>query len=151
MRVQDIMTTGVVTTTPDTSAEAAWSLMRQKNIQHLVVQDKGRLVGLVSAADTGGPRGVALRRNRVVGDLMTPHVVTTPASTTIKKAANVMRGRSIGSLVVVDSGRPVGIITVSDLLTLIGQGATRNAVRATRPTLSHRVPHRKRHTSAAAW
>jgi CBS domain-containing protein len=151
MRVQDIMTTGVVTTTPDTSAEVAWNLMRQKHIQHLIVEDKGRLIGLVSATDAGGTRGTALRKGRVVGDIMSQPVVTTPATTTIRKAANVMRGRSIGSLIVVKDGRPVGIITVSDLLTLIGQGATRNAVTASRPLLHHRVPHRKRHTAAGAW
>ena len=151
MRVQDIMTTGVATTTPETSAEAAWELMRLRAIRHLVVQEGRQLVGLLSATDAGGTRGATLRKGCVVSDLMTPGVVTVPSTTTVRKAANVMRGRSIGSLVVTAKGQPVGIVTVSDLLELIGHGGGRGEDPRKRPELHHRAPHRKRHVSTGAW
>jgi CBS domain-containing protein len=69
----------------------------------------------------------------------------------VRQTANVMRGRSIGRLVVVDSGRATGIVTVSDLLELVGRGLDRGAVTTTRRTLSHRVPHRKSKGVVAAW
>ena len=150
MRVQDIMSKGVVTTTPDTNADVAWNLMRQKGIQHLVVEEGGRLVGVLSARDAGGSRGATARKGRAVADLMTASVVTVPAETTVRQAANIMRGRSIGSLVVIARDRPIGIITVSDLLTLLGHGVGR-AEQPARPLLQHRAPHRKRHTAAGAW
>jgi CBS domain-containing protein len=150
MRVQDIMTRGVVTTTPDTDADVAWNLMRQQGIQHLVVQEGKRVVGMLSARDAGGGRGAALRKGRAVAELMSGPVVTVPATATVRQAANVMRGRSIGSLVVLARERPIGIITVSDLLTLLGHGVGRPEQPA-RPLLQHRVPHRKRHTAAGAW
>ena len=47
---------------------------------------------------------------------MTPYVVTVKPDTSVYRAANPMRGQSIGSLIVVDRGRAVGIVTVADLL-----------------------------------
>ena len=59
---------------------------------------------------------------------MTAPAVTVEPTTTVRQAANVMRGRSIGCLVVVESGRAIGIVTVSDLLELVGRGLDRGAV-----------------------
>jgi CBS domain-containing protein len=149
MRVQDIMSEGIEVTTPKAPADDAWALMKQRGIQHLVVRDGQTLVGLLSARDAGGDRGAAIRRGRTVEELMTRGVVTVAPTDTVRKAANTMRGRSIGSVVVIDAGRPVGIITVSDLLDVLGHGGDRGV--AQRPLLHHRVPHRKRHVSTGPW
>ena len=63
---------------------------------------------------------------------------------TIRRVANLMRGRSIGCVVVTRDGELEGIITVSDLLGLLGKGQERPAP-ATRAHLHYRVPHRKQH------
>jgi CBS domain-containing protein len=72
-------------------------------------------------------------------------------TTTVRKAANLMRGRSIGCLVVTKRDRIVGIVTVADLLELVGRGADRPVASTTRWTLKHRAPHRKRHRAAGVW
>ena len=149
MRVQDMMTRGIEATTPKTSADDAWAFMKQRGIRHLVVKDGKVLVGVLSAHDAGGERGAALRSGRTVEEMMTRGVVTVAPSDTVRKVANMMRGRSIGSVVVIDDARLVGIITVSDLLEVLGRGGDRGAVQ--RPPLQHRVPHRKRHMSAGPW
>jgi CBS domain-containing protein len=77
--------------------------------------------------------------------------VTVEPTRTVRQAANLMRGRSIGCLVVVEAGRAIGIVTVSDLLELVGRGFDRGALTSSRPTLSHRVPHRKSKGVVAAW
>jgi CBS domain-containing protein len=82
---------------------------------------------------------------------MTRRVVTVPPATTLRKAANLMRGRSIGCLVVADRDRIVGIVTVADLLDLIGRGVERPVASARRWTLKHRTPHVKRHRAAGVW
>jgi CBS domain-containing protein len=74
-----------------------------------------------------------------------------PPVATIRKAANLMRGRSIGCLVVTRRDRIAGIVTVTDLLDLIGRGLERPAGSAARRTLKYRTPHRKRHRSAGVW
>jgi CBS domain-containing protein len=141
MRVEDVMTRGIQTISPKASADDAWNLMRTQRIHHLVVTDGARTVGILSDRDAGGARGASVRQNREVRDLMT----------TIRKAANVMRGRSIGCLVVADRARTMGIVTVADLMDLLGRGLERSVTSATRPLLQHRVPHRKQHRGGAAW
>ena len=151
MRVQDIMTTGVKTITPATAAADAWNTMRINRIHHLVVIKESQVVGVLSDRDAGGRRGAALRTNTAVADLMSAPAVTVEPALTVRQAANLMRGRSIGCLVVVESARVVGIVTVSDLLELLGRGMERGVATSTRWTLKHRAPHRKSHRSTAAW
>ncbi len=152
VRVQDVMTEAVEVVAVDTSAEQAFDRMRARRIHHLVVTDGGRVVGVFSHRDAGGGRGAALRQGRTVGELMTPAPVTVQPDTPIRKAANLMRGRAIGSLVVTDRiGRLKGIVTVADLLELLGRGIARPVVASTRWTLNHRAPHRKLHGGSPRW
>ena len=151
MRVQDFMTDAVRTVSPTMAAEDAWQLMQQAGIHHLVVLDGARLVGLVSDRDLGGARGGSLRKGKRVADVMTTDVVTVLPETPVRKVANVMRGRTIGCVVVAVGDRVRGIVTVADLLELLGRGAERPAPTAVRPTLNHRVPHTKRHRSTGSW
>jgi acetoin utilization protein AcuB len=136
---------------PASTAEDAWELMRSKGVRHLVVTDGGRVVGVLSNRDAGGRQGSPVRRNRTVAELMTGRVVTVPPTTTLRKAANLMRGRSIGCLVVTERERIVGILTVADLLDLVGRGANRPVASVRRFTLKHRTPHVKRHRAAGVW
>ena len=150
MRVADVMASDVQTVSPDSAAADAWSLMRRKGIHHLVVVSGTRVAGVLSDRDAGGRGGDGLRRQSRVSDLMTTPVVTVDSHTTVRRTANLMRGRSIGCVPVVDGRRLVGIVTVSDLLELVGRGAGRD-VRPERPALHHRVPHHKRKNSDGMW
>jgi CBS domain-containing protein len=151
MRVQDVMTEGIKTIAPTAAAEDAWNMMRFNRIHHLVVTKGRRVVGVLSDRDAGGRRGVSVRMNGVVADLMTAPAVTVEPTMTVRQAANTMRSRSIGCLVVVESGHAIGIVTVSDLLELVGRGLGRGAVTTTRRTLNHRTPHRKSKGVVSAW
>ena len=151
MRVQDVMTGNVKTIAPTAAADEAWSTMRLNRIHHLVVTKGRRVAGVLSERDAGGPRGAAVRANKAVADLMTAPAVTVEPTMTVRQAANVMRGRSVGCLVVVDAGHAIGIVTVSDLLELVGRGLDHGAVTTTRRTLNHRTPHRKSKGVVAAW
>lgn len=50
-RVEEIMTTALVTLDPRATAEEGLALMTRKRIRHLPVLDQGKLVGLVSIGD----------------------------------------------------------------------------------------------------
>lgn len=148
MRLQDVMTREVKTVSPETAADAAWDVMKARGIHHLVVTKGRAIVGILSDRDAGGRLGAQVRKGHVVGDLMTEPVLTVAPETTVRKAANLMRGRSIGCLVVADAGRVIGIVTVSDLLELVGRGLDRQVETTTRWTIKHRAPHRKGRTAA---
>lgn len=151
MRVQDVMTTSVETVVPTADVAVASELMRRRSIHHLVVVEGTSIRGLFSSRDAGGRRGVTARKGQPVSEFMTAPVVTVSPDATVRKAANLMRGRSIGSLVVTDDGGIVGIVTVADLLELLGRGTERPVETGKRWTLKHRSPHRKRATSAGVW
>jgi CBS domain-containing protein len=152
MRVAEIMTAGVQTVSPGTPAANARERMRTEQIHHLLVQEGAELVGVLSARDLGrsGGRGRAPKK-LVVADFMTPRVVTVAPGTSVHRAANLMRGHSIGSLIVVDEGHAVGIVTVADLLDWIDENRRHRADRQTPPDLHYRVPHRKQHRAGGAW
>ena len=151
MRARDVMTTGVLTVTPNTPAPEAMQLMRQKRIHHLLVKDGSTRIGIVSDRDLGGRQAPSVTREKTVGDLMTPSVITVDADATPRQIANVMRGRSIGCVVVTEHGRTVGLITVSDLLDLLGRGVARPVTEARRRDLHHRTPHRRTTNPSGLW
>jgi acetoin utilization protein AcuB len=125
VRIAEIMTRQVRAVAPELPADEAWELMRQNRIRHLVVLSNGYVVGVLSERDAGGKRGASLRAQSHVADLMTAHVATIESDATVRKAANLMRGRTIGCLPVIDGPKLVGIVTASDLLELVGRGHAR--------------------------
>lgn len=151
MRVRDVMSTGVKSVATKLPADDAWRWMRAERIHHLVVLDGKVVAGVISDRDAGGPRGAAVRAGHDVGELMTKQVVTVNPDTTVKRVANLMRGRSIGCVVVTDQGRVAGIVTTADLLELLGRGAIRPTPTARRRALNYRAPHRKRHKAYGIW
>ena len=151
MRVNEIMSTSLATVAANTPADVAWETMRGRRIHHLVVMDGKRIAGILSDRDAGGARGQAVRAGHAVSELMTSHVVTVPGDAPLKKAANLMRGRSIGCVVVVDKQHPIGIVTTSDLLELLGRGAIKPSPVSKRAPLNYRAPHKKRHRAFGVW
>src|ERR1700740_2769947 len=49
--VRDIMSSPVITVTPDTSVQTCMQLMTEKRVRHLPVADGGRVIGMVSIGD----------------------------------------------------------------------------------------------------
>lgn len=149
MRLKEIMTTPVVCVDPEDDADTAWSRMTLAGIRHLLVQEGPTLLGVLSERDLGGRKGRALRRGRTVRELMSPKAFSATPHTTLRQAANLMRGRLIGCLPVVEDGRVVGIVTATDVLDELGRGSSRPAAQAKRramrlPPSSAREARRKR-------
>ena len=151
MRVNEVMSSHPKTVPITASADAAWEMMRADRIHHLVVMDGKKVAGVFSARDAGGAHGGPIRDGHQVGDLMSREVVTVEKNTPVKRVANLMRGHTIGSVVVVDKGNPVGIVTTSDLLELLGRGAIRPTPVSKRAPLNYRAPHTKRHRAFGVW
>lgn len=142
MRIREVMTEPVETVPPSMALGQAAGLMRTLRVHHLVVKEGSKVIGVLSASDL--PRAGAAHDERVVRDLMSLNVATIDEGETVRRAANLMRGRSIGCVVATRSGKMVGIVTVSDLLALLGKGGERRAS-APRASLHYRVPHEKQH------
>lgn len=133
MRVYDVMSKAVETVKPTVHASEAKTRMRKRNIHHLVVTRGAQVVGIVSDRDLGGLKLPRSLGDWTVEDVMTAPVVTVTTRTPVRRAASLMKGRSIGSLVVTSaSGKLAGIVTAADLLELLARDA------------DHRVNERRR-------
>ena len=121
MRVKDVMARKVETVSVSDSALDARELMRSLKIRHLVVMDGAAVAGVVSSRDLAGmnlsPDGPG------VEDVMSYPAVAVDPETPVRRAANLLRGRTIGCLPVVSEGKVIGIVTTTDLLELLGRGA----------------------------
>ena len=122
MRLQELMSTPVFTVTTQAPVREAQTLMRGKEIHHVIVTEAGRPVGFLSSYALRDADPTA--RCRAVMDT---GIVTAPPRTTARQAANLFRGRSVSCLAVVEDGDIVGVVTVSDLLELVGGGMDRPA------------------------
>ena len=146
MRVFEIMSGRVVTVSPDTPVAEARALLNANGIRHLVVTVHGEVVGVISDRTLAGPGGDGFS----VAQLMTSPAVTVESTDPVKKAANLMEGRTLDCLPVVIRGQLAGILTTTDVLRAVGKKGVRPDVRRRR-TLNHRVPHRKTHSATGKW
>jgi len=136
MRVYEVMSKAVETVKPAVHASEAKTRMKQKKIHHLVVTKGSVLAGIISDRDLGGPKLPKSLGQWTVEDLMTTPVVTVTTRTPVRRAAALMKGRSIGSLVVTSAnGKVAGIVTVSDLLDLIARRPERLSNRELRKAM----------------
>jgi acetoin utilization protein AcuB len=133
MRLAEIMSTPAITIECSASVADARALMRLRRVRHLVVTDRGKPAGVVSDHDLGAAVGP-------LTEVMSPKLVSATPETTVRAAANLLRGRNVGCLPVFEGKKLVGIVSVSDLLGLLGKGAERPVTRTKRWTLKHRGP-----------
>jgi dTDP-glucose pyrophosphorylase len=97
--------------------EALETITKNSRQAVMVVEQSGRLVGIVTDGDIrrGLLRGVAIDGR--VADLMNPRPLTTPAGTARAEALALMQQRSLRHLPVVDgAGRLVDVMLLEDLL-----------------------------------
>lgn len=128
MYVRDYMSDELITVRRDTSLVECQDLIRRHHINRLpVVDDNMQLVGLVTRdlIDKNLPSQSAsydryelnyLLDQLKASDIMIQDVQTTRPDSLLDQAAKKMSEHFIGSLVVVDQGQSVGIITYKDIL-----------------------------------
>lgn len=116
LTVSDLMTTSLVTVKANETIKEAHAEMQIGVYRHLpVVDDRGRLVGVVSDRDLLGV--LASRKPRKVSEVMTRDIMTTLPDTPAADAATMMLDNKIGSVLVVDEEENlVGMVTQTDYL-----------------------------------
>ena len=120
MLVQDIMTSPVITISPDVSLQEAYRIMQEKGIRHLPVLEFEKLVGVITDRDlrlaTSALAPTPFPPDAKVSAIMCRSPFTADPADPVEDAARLMREKKIGCLPVVDDDRLVGIITGLDLL-----------------------------------
>jgi CBS domain-containing protein len=122
VRIQEIMTTSVVTAAPDLSARAVAALMRDQNVGSVVLIDEtGRPVGMVTDRDlTVDLLAEAADPETPAESAATTPVVTGRHDMELEEAAALMVGHRIRRLPVMDGDALVGIVTLDDIAVRTG-------------------------------
>jgi CBS domain-containing protein len=147
MRAHQIMTKDVITVTPHTTIEEAAKIMLRTHVSGLpVMDDAGRLVGIVSESDflrrgeigTGRKRPAWLQffmgpgkaasefvheRGRKVEDVMTQDPITVGEETPLEDLIGLMEKNDIKRLPVMTGRTLKGIVTRSNLLQAVASMA----------------------------
>jgi CBS domain-containing protein len=140
MRAHQIMTKPVITVTPDATVLEAANLMLRYHISGLpVVDNAGRLTGIVSEGDfirrseigTGKARGRWLKfllgagraaadyvheHGRKISEVMTPDPITITEETPLDEIVTSMERNGVKRLPVMRDGKVIGIVSRANLL-----------------------------------
>lgn len=113
--------TKYMTTTPfainsEATLVEAIDIMKDKKIRHLPVMKGGKIFGLISDRDLKSVMAYAGANPKAlqVGDICTDEPYLTKPDALLNEVAHEMASRKVGSAVVVDNGKLVGIFTVTD-------------------------------------
>lgn len=118
MNVEDVMVEKVVTVRAEATAREAIELMNKQDIGSLIVEENEKPVGIVTERDLLR-RVLAVSRApekiRVQEIMSTPPVVA-ECDMEIEEAAKLMVNMKVKKLPVVENGRLVGLVTLTDLV-----------------------------------
>lgn len=126
-RVDQIMTSPLLTIAPDRPMLDASHLMETNHVRHLCVSDKEEVVGVISVRDLvryfidseGGPiRDLdnVFRPLSVLRVLMQTTMETIASERTVLEAVQTMAEKRIGSLLVLEAGDMIGLVTETDVV-----------------------------------
>ena len=121
-KVKEIMTTGVITTTPDIDVVYAFEQLMEHKISSLPVVENDELLGIITATDVG--HNLILDKyelGTIVEEIMVKSVVTISPEDTLETAIDIMKNSVSSSgilnqLPVVENGKLVGIISDGDII-----------------------------------
>ena len=121
--IRDVMTAGPREIDVRECLMDAAEAMKRYGVHHLLVTERGRLVGVLSDRDVHRFEA----RKRVapevlsVGEAMTPEPYTVGPATPLAGVARTMAEQGYGSVVVMEGDRPVGIFTLRDAARLLAE------------------------------
>src|SRR2546430_11442208 len=134
-KVGELMTRDPVLLEPTATVRDAARMMRDHDIGTVLVADKGQLVGMVTDRDIV-VRGVAEKDDAVRMPVMavaSTEVTALTPNDSVDQAVKLMRSQAVRRFPVVDSGKPVGILTIGDLVVELDPKSALAAISAADP------------------
>lgn len=155
-KVKDVMSTNLITVSPNDSIGKARKMLVNHAIRQLPVVDGGRLIGIVSIRDIlERVYSIKLKRARmgeVVGEtesifsrpiksIMSRPVFFVDIEDRLSKVGEIMIEKGVFSTPVVDKKGPVGIVTRGDIVRLIASRVLEIMLPISFKGLEHLQPH----------
>lgn len=127
--IGELMTSPVLTIPGHLNIFEAYNLMLTNHIRHHVVVDQnGRLLGVMSQSDLINHLGLEyFVEMRKVEQIMSSQVITLTPERPASVMLGEMAGPGISCVVITSEGRPLGILTERDAVRLVAAGIDLNA------------------------
>jgi len=117
LKIEDVMVKEVITVDENSTVKEAADIMNRFEIGCLIVTKEGKAVGILTERDLLKrvvSQAKSPRKTKVVAVMSKPLIVVEP-DMDLEEAAKLMFKLKIKKLPVVESGRLVGLITLTDL------------------------------------
>jgi len=117
MDVKDVMVKEVITVNPDTKIRDAVELMNKNEIGCLVATRKGKPVGIMTERDVL-KKIVCQSKNpeqTKVSEIMSKPLIVGKVDMDWREAAKLMLDHNIKKLPILDGGKLVGLVTLTDI------------------------------------
>ena len=140
------MTESVVTAPPERSVREIAELMRERNVGSVVLVEGTRPVGFVTDRDlTVSVLADARDTGDRAGDHASSPVITAEPGMQVEEAAELMVRHGVRRLVIVDSDRLTGIVTLDDIASRTGDSelALQLSARVTRAVMPDFFFHKR--------
>jgi len=129
--VRDYMHPGIITCRPDATLGQVAVMLSHHHVHGLIVTDRdGRPLGVITDFDllagewlSADPESLATMRKMTAGELMSAPVDMVDINASASEASRIMREKVIRRLLVMERGKPVGVISVSDLIAGLAESA----------------------------
>jgi CBS domain-containing protein len=126
----DLMSYPILTVDCTTPLHEAAKLLIEKDVNRLLVTEKGKMVGVISSSDfvASIAKSERILRNSVA-DVMSDAILVCREHTPVTSAARAMTTTRYRSVVVVDAkGKQLGVVSEKDLLPLLKNGGIPDTV-----------------------
>ncbi len=122
MRAKDVMVKDIVKVGSCALVDKAVKVMNKNNIGCLIIEDNGETRGIVTQRDLLKKVLEKARdpRKLVVSDIMTKKLIVGSPDMEIHEAARLMFQKKIKKLPIVENGKLVGLITLSNIARTVG-------------------------------
>jgi acetoin utilization protein AcuB len=114
--VGEYMTASPLTVGPQVTLAEAHEIMREHNVRHLPVMQGGKLIGMVTARDLALVESLADfdPKEISVDEAMSEDVYAVSPDAPLRIVTAEMAERKLGSAVVVDGEKVIGVFTATD-------------------------------------
>jgi CBS domain-containing protein len=122
LRAKDVMVKDIVKVSSCALVDNAVKVMNKNNIGCLIIEDNGETRGIVTQRDLLKKVLEKARdpRKLVVSDIMTKKLIVGSPNMEIHEAARLMFQKKIKKLPIVENGKLVGLITLSNIARTVG-------------------------------
>lgn len=116
--VEEFTTPDPVTATENASVDELMRLMKENGIRHLPILRNEQVVGVISERDLKVITGLNFQEKALLraADIMAPEPVSVSSEAPLDEVAFEMSNKKIGSVIVNEGNKFLGIFTVTDAL-----------------------------------